>query len=127
MQYKEFITSFMSYNGISTESEAVNSVRSVLTTLAERLQGGAANHVASQLPDELKVFMSGNPESIRYTYQEFLQKVAERENSDIRDASEHIKGVFSLIYQSISPGEFKHLMDQLPSEYKPLFDSIENK
>jgi uncharacterized protein (DUF2267 family) len=126
MQYHEIVKTLSSIYNFNSESEAVSSMNSFLKTLGERMQGGAASHLAAQLPEEFKESLTGLEESIKYSYREFIAKVAEREGCETDEAFNRARAVLSVLFAALTSGEFKHILDQLPAEYAPLFDGIEN-
>ena len=58
----------------------------------------------------------------RFDLQEFYRRVADREGSGCteRDARRHARATMAAIKAAITPGEFEHLVAQLPDDYAEL-------
>jgi uncharacterized protein (DUF2267 family) len=124
MKYHDFLGQVQHRARMATTEDAVSATRATLQTLAERITRGQANHVAAQLPEELAIYLSdaqAKPE--RFSLDEFLDRVASRENADMPDAVFHARVVVEVLGEAIAPDEMEQLRSQLPAEYKPLFES----
>jgi uncharacterized protein (DUF2267 family) len=108
---------------LASQGEAVAAIRSTLETLAERLSGREAEHLAAQLPSELAVFAqtpaAGSGES--FDLDEFFQRVSARENVRLPEAVHHARVVAEVLQEAISPGEIEDVRAQLPDEFDRLF------
>ena len=123
MTYDEFVGQVQHHARLASEGESIRIIRSTLETLGERLFGGASGNLASQLPQEIGVFLTEPIPSEAYGVNEFIQRVSAREGgTDIPAVWFHVRAVFSVIRDAVSPGTLRHVRDQLPSEYNQLFE-----
>jgi len=98
--------------------------QATLETLAERLVGGEANGLASQLPrgiaEYLRTGLAGEGE--RFSVEEFFHRVSEREGVDLPKAIYHARAVIAFLYKAVSPGEMADVRAQLTGEFTRLFE-----
>lgn len=124
MKHDEFIGQVQHRARLSSRGDAEIATRATLETLAERLAGGEANDLASQLPrgfaEYLRAGLAGEGE--RFSVQEFFERVSERERVDLPKAVYHARAVISVLYDAVSPGEMADVRAQLPAEYSRLFE-----
>lgn len=124
MKYDQFLREVQHRAGLGSEADTVKAIRATLETLAERLKGGEPSNLASQLPEEIQYYIrtlgtgAGKPLSAN----EFVKKVAQRENVDEASAREHVRAVMSVLRDAVTPGEWRDVMGQLPSTYTKLFE-----
>lgn len=125
MKHDEFIGQVQHYARLSSRGEAERATRATLETLSERLAGGEAKDLASQLPQEIGEHLrrewSGLGE--RFDLAEFFQRVSEREGVKYQDAVFHARAVIGVVEHAVSPGEIKDVRAQLPAEFAGLFES----
>ena len=124
MKHDEFIGQVQHYARLSSRGDAEIATRATLQTLAERLAGGEADDLASQLPrgiaEYLRTGFAGLGE--RFSVGEFFQRVSEREGIDLRKAIYHAQAVITVLYEAVSPGEMADVRAQLPAEFARLFE-----
>jgi len=124
MKHDEFIGQGQHHARLSSRGEAEIATRATLETLAERLAGGEANDLASQLPrgiaEYLRTGLAGEGE--RFSVEEFFQRVSEREGVDLPKAIYHARAVIAVLYEAVSPGEMADVRAQLPAEFTRLFE-----
>lgn len=125
MKYSEFIGEAQDMMDMPTQAKAVRACRAVLTTLGERLYPGEAEDLAGSLPMELDHFVRDAKPGQRFSRDEFLQRVAEIEDSDEADALWHIQVVFGLLSRAISPGEMEDIRSGLPEGFDDFFAKVE--
>jgi uncharacterized protein (DUF2267 family) len=93
-------------------------------TLAERLAGGEANDLASQLPrgiaEHLRTEFAG--EGLRFPLEEFFERISQREGVALPKAIYHARAVIAVLSEAVSPGEIADVRAQLPAEYARLFE-----
>ncbi|MCW3842046.1 DUF2267 domain-containing protein [Micromonospora yasonensis] len=118
MNQTEFIRSVAAKPKISP-AQAEPITRATLETLAERITGGQARDLASQLPEELKACVSSsagvNPEP--FGLPEFLERVQARAAVDLQAATDGARAVFDTLRETISAKEYGDMIDQLPEEF----------
>ncbi|NLN26984.1 MAG: DUF2267 domain-containing protein [Firmicutes bacterium] len=126
MQHDEFIGHVQQRARLASRGDAERATQAVLQTLAERLAGGAAENLASELPAHLAGYvmqgeLGGEPQSM--TVDEFLHRVAEREGVDLPKAVFHVRAVLEVLGEAVSEGQMRKIRAQLPEEWDPLFES----
>ena len=128
MKYDEFIAQVQRRADLNSRDEAHMAVRATFETLAERLAGGEAKDLASQLPSEIAIYLeqplSGAGES--YSLDEFFQRVSDREGIALPDATFHARVVIALLSEVVTIGEIENVRAQLPAEFRQLFE-VENE
>ena len=128
MRYDEFIGQVQRRAGLGSHAEAERATRATLETLAERLAGGEAHDLASQLPPELARYLELPDAGIaaKLTLDEFFELVSEREGVDLPDATLHARVVIGVLTEAVSLGEIKDVRVQLPAAFAQLF-KVENE
>jgi uncharacterized protein (DUF2267 family) len=113
--------------------ESVRAIRATLTTLGERLQEGEATDLASSLPMEVDFYLTGavREHGQRFDWQEFLDRVREREGMPNREqgseAAYHARVIVSIVDEVVAPAEMRQIRDQLPADegWEQLFELID--
>lgn len=123
MQYDNFVGEVQHRARLGSEGEAVRAIRATLATLAERLPKDEAEHLAAQLPREIGHYLEDANGSERFSLNNFFERVATRESADLPDAVHHARAVISVLNEAVSDGEIEHVLDNLPEEFNPLFES----
>src|SRR6266487_1011160 len=116
MDYEEFISIVKQWADLPDE-EAERAIRVVLQTLAERISTGEARDLVSQLPAELGPWLLTEHGGQRFDVDEFLRRVAEREETDIATAERHVRAVLAALSGALDSDEFADLEAQLPKDY----------
>jgi uncharacterized protein (DUF2267 family) len=128
MKYDEFIAQVRRRARLATPEEAEKATRATLQTLAERIEIDEVKDLASQLPQELAVYMqspmTGMGES--FSLDEFFRRVSEREGVDLADATFHARVVTALLSEVVTVGEIQDVQAQLPPDFAKLFE-VENE
>jgi uncharacterized protein (DUF2267 family) len=122
MQYGEFMRSVTERSGLDRD-QAEKAVRATLNTLAQRLAGGEAKDLASQLPQELKdtvMLTTGAGQGAPMSLDEFLETVAQREGCPVDRARVHAQAVMTTLKDAVTDEEFEEVMTQLDKEYRQL-------
>ncbi len=124
MKHDEFIGQVQHHARLSSRGDAEIATRATLETLAERLVGGEADDLASQLPrgiaEYLRTGLAGEGE--RFSVEEFFERVSRREGVDLPKAIYHARAVIAVLYEAVSPGEMADVRAQLPAEFARLFE-----
>ncbi len=116
MEYKEFIKEVQCRAHIRPD-EAEKAIRATLEVFAQRLFWNEADHLAHELPSEVKSLLHQIKIKEKFDLNEFYRRVSEREGVDVSDAVRHARAVVSVIQDSVSPGEMEEILSQLPEEY----------
>ena len=125
MKHDEFIGQVQLRARLSSRGEAEQATRATLVTLAERLAGGEANDLASQLPPEIAEHLRGEWSGMgeRFSLDEFFQRVCRREDVDLPKAVYHARAVMEVLSEAVSKGEMDDVRAQLPAEFDRLFEA----
>src|ERR1700744_2578317 len=108
-------------SGWSLSSEvAERAAQAVLQTLAERLPPGEVRHVLQELPAQLKPWVYTETHGRAFDIDEFLDRVAKREGTDIETAFRHARAGFAVLGSALSAQEVAHLAAGLPQPLEPL-------
>ncbi|WUI04059.1 DUF2267 domain-containing protein [Spirillospora sp. NBC_00431] len=106
---------------LDTSEDAERAVRATLQVLGERLAGGESADLASQLPPAVAQALPEQGSGEPFALEEFYRRVADREGTDdVRQARRHARAVLAVIKSSVTPGQFDHLVAQLPASYGDL-------
>jgi uncharacterized protein (DUF2267 family) len=129
MDYEEIIEVIRRASGGLGSEAAERAAQVTLQTLAERLPRGEVRHIVQELPDELKPWL--------YTYtetdaealgiDEFLDRIAKRENTDIETALLHARAVFFALGRALSPEVVAHMAAVLPKTFDPLVAEAQHR
>jgi len=125
MNYKKFIGQVQHRLEYGQFGHAVRTTRAVLTTLGERIQEGEATDLARPLPMEIDRYLTEAEHGQRFDYQEFLDRVAERDGVDSSDANYHAQQVMTVVADDVPAGNIEKIRDQLPDDFDPLFELLE--
>ncbi|MDP9021787.1 MAG: DUF2267 domain-containing protein [Actinomycetota bacterium] len=124
MQFDEFIATVQE-QGVFDRAQAVTATRATLQTLAERITGGEATDLASELPQEIAAFVHetagrDHREAEIFDADEFCRRVASREGDevDLDTAGQHAAAVMAAVRAAISDGEFSDVLGQLPPDIR---------
>lgn len=127
MQYSEFLTQVHKRTNLASRDETLNLTRSTLETLGERIYRSARSNLAAQLPDELKNFLMARvvPETTqqqvdRFPLKEFYQRISARAELSLPEAENGAHVVMKVLKEAVTPGQWRELITELPSEYKEI-------
>jgi uncharacterized protein (DUF2267 family) len=117
MQYRNFIKQVQLNSGFS-DSEAEQATEVFMETLASRLTEGELKDLRAQLPPEIAAKAAspagGGLDKLRGD--EFLEKIAMRQNIDTAHAKKQMHAVWDALKQAVSEGEIDHVRSQLPDD-----------
>ena len=120
-RYERFITTIEQRAGIGWD-KAERAARATLETLAERISGGQARDLASELPQDVRGWLlSGGGDAEPLDAREFVRRVAEREGVDTDTAERHTRAVMVALARLVRHDEVADLLAELPADYQPLF------
>lgn len=123
MRYDQIVGQVQNKARLASEGEAVRAIQATLETLGERLHGGEAHNLASQLPRELGQFLEEPAINESFDLDEFFRRVSLREGVDLPQSIYHARAVIEVLLAAVSPGTIDKVLDQLPEEYDRLFAS----
>jgi uncharacterized protein (DUF2267 family) len=125
MDFSEFVGHLQHRLELPGEGEALRAARATLTTLGERLQAGEADDLAASLPMEIDRFLRVADSGQRFDFEEFVGRVAERGACDRAAAAYRAKVTVALVSEVVARGELDQVRAQLPDDYGPLFELVE--
>jgi len=125
MKYNAFVTEVQQRLELATQGDAVRASRAVLTSLGERLQADEATDLASPLPMEIDRYLRAADSGQRFSFEEYLDRVGEREGVETRTALHHAQRVVELVSEVVPSGELKQVRAQLPADFDELFDRVD--
>lgn len=125
MKYDEFIKHVKSVAQLNSREEAEQATRATLEIIKDRIVGNEAKDLASQLPKELGEFLRGREgeNGQHYDMQEFIARASEKEGVDPTAAVMHVRAVFAVLQDAVSPGEFADFQANFSDDYAELFAS----
>jgi uncharacterized protein (DUF2267 family) len=120
MDYETFTRTAADRAGLPVDTvERVG--HAALRTLADRISGGEAQDLASQLPARLQADLRpAHEEAEAFGVDEFVRRVAERCDVGPEEARTGTVAVLTTVREAVSPGEFDDVVSQLPQEYREL-------
>jgi len=121
MDLQQFLTTVAQIADVDLDA-AERASEIVLAVLGEHLTRGEAADVVRGLPAELQAYAwsPGSPQ--RFPPEEFLRRVAEREDVDLLTAERHARAVFTALRNAIGPDEYADVGAQLGKDYAALLD-----
>ena len=118
MKYDEFIDAVAIRAGVSPDDAEVLSY-ATLQTLAERLTGGEADDLGSQLPVGLQDTLHKDFEQAEdFGLEEFVRRVSLNAGTDSTLALQGVRAVMSTLQDAVTVGEFDDVMAQLPNDFQ---------
>lgn len=124
MTHDEFVGHVANFAHLPSRGDAERIIRATLETLGERLQKPAAEHLAAQLPRELRRHLQVAGHFEHLTLQDFYKRVAEREGSDVEKAIFHTHVVLDVVREAVTPGAFRKFQKQLPQDFQELLIQV---
>lgn len=121
MKHDEFVGRVQHLARLSSRGDAEHAIRVVLETLGERIQGGEAKDLASQLPREIGRHLLQSDFQESFGLDEFLWRVADRLGMEPPEATYAARSVIEVLMEAVSRGEIEDVLAQLPAEYQRIF------
>ncbi len=132
MNFDEFTGEIQHRLELADTGRAVRAIRATLYTLGERIPEGNAMDLAASLPMEIKWYMTGavHEHGQRFGWQEYVDRVAERGNTDASDAAYHARVVIDLVHEEVPESDFRQLREMLPEaeedeNWRKLFEIVD--
>lgn len=127
MKSDEFLAKVRDRGEYASHEEAAHVIRITLARLGERLAGGEAEDLASQLPAELQTPLlqaAATPASSSGIH-EFLLRLAGDLNATEETARWDASAVLTTLGEAITGGQLNQILSQLPAEFAALFGKPE--
>ncbi len=123
MEYDEFITHVQSLAQSDSREAAERAARATLETLKERIAGEEAEKIAANLPQQLGDYLRVKEGDSGKTFnlQEFITRASQKENIEPTTAVIHVRAVFAVLQNAISPEIFADFHAYFSHDYEELF------
>lgn len=123
MEYDEFITHVQSLTQSDSREEAERATRATLETLKERIADSEAQELAANLPQQLGDYLRGKEGDSggSFNLQEFIARASQKENIEPTTVAIHVRAVFTVLQNSISPELFAALHARFSHDYEEMF------
>lgn len=121
MRHDEFIGEVQHRAKLPSRGDAEKATRITLETLGERV--GDPSNLAAQLPPEIGRHLTASTEKFdRLSLDEFFDRIAEK-GGDAPEAVFHARAVIDVVRDAVGDGTVNKIVDQLPNEFRTLFES----
>lgn len=119
MQEHEFVAAVKESLGLDNHG-AERAIKATLTVLGQRLEGGEAKDLASQLPGSLAEALPGEGGGERFDVDTFYQRIAEQEGEGVTvaQARQHARSIAKGLETALTDGEWQNFTSQLPQDYQ---------
>ncbi|OCQ89877.1 hypothetical protein BCD64_18205 [Nostoc sp. MBR 210] len=123
MEYHEFITHVQSLSQSDSLEEAELATRATLETIKERVAESDIQDLAAQLPRKLSDYLQAQTQASTQSFhlQEFIQRVSQKEHIEPTTTAIHVRAVFAVLQNAISPEIFSKFQAHFSHDYEELF------
>jgi uncharacterized protein (DUF2267 family) len=120
MQQHEFVSAVKESLDLPDNHSAERAVKATLTVLGQRLEGGEAKDLASQLPGDLADALPNEGGGERFDVETFYQRIAEQEGEGVtvRQARQHARAIAKGLETALTDGEWQNFTSQLPKDFQ---------
>ena len=120
MQEHEFVSAVKESLDLPDNRSAERAVKATLTVLGERLEGGEAKDLASQLPGGLADALPNEGGGERFDVDTFYQRIAEQEGDGVTvaQARQHARAIAKGLETALTDGEWQNFTSQLPKDFQ---------
>lgn len=120
MQQQEFVSAVKESLDLPDNRSAERAVRATLTVLGQRLEGGEAKDLASQLPAGLKEALPDEGAGERFDVDTFYQRIADQEGDGVTvaQARQHARAIAKGLETALTDGEWQNFTSQLPNDFQ---------
>jgi uncharacterized protein (DUF2267 family) len=127
MDYEPFISTVEVEARVGWD-DAERATQVTLQTLAERISPGERRDLGMELPPQAAAWLV-DPDVVpeAFDVDEFLRRIAEREQVDVDTAERHAHAVFSALGRAVSDDEIADLRSELPKDFAPLLAEAEGR
>lgn len=122
MRNDEFIETVARHAGTPyDQAEALT--HAALETLAERITGGEARDLASEMPKPLREDLRKTRDGAEsFDLGEFVRRVSVRSGTDATIAGRGSSAVLTTLREAVTTGQFKDMVSQLPKDVRELIE-----
>jgi uncharacterized protein (DUF2267 family) len=120
MQEHEFVSAVKESLSLPDNQSAERAVRATLTVLGQRLAGGEAKDLASQLPGGLKDVLPAEGGGERFGVETFYERIAEQEGDGVTvaQARQHARAIAKGLETALTDGQWQDVTSQLPQDFQ---------
>jgi len=120
MQEHEFVSAVKESLDLPDNRSAERAVKPTLTVLGQRLEGGEATDLASQLPGGLADALPNEGGGERFDVDTFYQRIAEQEGDGVTvaQARQHARAIAKGLETALTDGEWQNFTSQLPKDFQ---------
>jgi uncharacterized protein (DUF2267 family) len=120
MQEHEFVSAVKESLDLPDNRSAERAVKATLTVLGQRLEGGEAKDLASQLPGSLADALPNEGGGERFDVDTFYQRIAEQEGEGVTvaQARQHARSIAKGLETALTDGEWQNFTSQLPKDFQ---------
>jgi uncharacterized protein (DUF2267 family) len=120
MQEHEFVSAVKESLSLPDNQSAERAVRATLTVLGQRLAGGEAKDLASQLPGGLKDVLPREGGGERFGVDTFYERIAEQEGDGVTvaQARQHARAIAKGLETALTDGQWQDVTSQLPQDFQ---------
>ena len=119
VDYRQFIAKVQEYGGLPRE-DSLKIIEVVLETLGERLSKKHREHLAAQLPRELKPFVLKHRKTELFSLELFYQHIAARARLSFHDSIRYSRMVIRVLQEAVAEGELQDIFAEIPPEFDEL-------
>lgn len=131
MDYDTFIGEVQNRAQLDSREDALRAARITLETVSERIDPGAADDVAAQLPDEIGRHLSKVDVVESFDWDEFVSRVEEKGGYDpedeTADAVHHARVVMDVVDDAVTGSALDDVRTELPDDddWENLFELVD--
>jgi len=120
MQEHEFVSAVKESLDLPDNRSAERAVKATLTVLGQRLEGGEAKDLASQLPGGLADALPSEGAGERFDVDTFYARIAEQEGEGVTvpQARQHARAIAKGLETALTDGEWQNFTSQLPQDFQ---------
>lgn len=121
MRYAQFIQKVQEYAGLENPDEAAKVIKATLETMSERMPRTHREHLAAQLPDEMKDFFPKHQHMEYLSLEEFYRRIGNRADISLHNAVKYAEVMARVLREAVASGELEDILAVFPDEYNELF------
>ncbi len=121
MRYAQFVKKVQDYAGLEKPDDSAKVIEATLETMSERMPRTHREHLAAQLPDEMKIFLPKHVHMEYLSLEEFYRRIGNRADVSYHNAVKYSEAVIRVLRESVASGELAEILSVFPDEYNELF------
>lgn len=121
MQYQEFIEEVQKIGNIPTQQETEMVVEASFATLGERMHPTSVDKLQSQIPNQLKMYLTEKTTNSHFSLEEYYNRVGARARIGYTEAVRWSRAVMAVLNKTITAGLQREILKDFPPEFVELF------